>query len=288
MRKGRKVFLIILSILTCICFAVTAAGVFFAVANGVCEADARVVPSYAMSDLAPLIEKEVWTDEDYETIYRQTGLTRAGADTVPREKLPEFQYALFYDGKIFHDDPDEITPHDTLSDPSGGGFIAPIVPLEAGDILITSTTHLFGWRLGHAALVLNSAGTLLQSTVIGADSDITGNAAGWFRRSANFMVLRLKDADAETRAAIADAAAQSLTGIPYNVFVGFFTPKDQCKDGRKPTATHCAHLVWQSFMNAGYDIDSTGGPLVVPRDISRSPLLEVLQVYGFDLDERWK
>ncbi len=288
MRKGRKVLVIILSIVTCLCFVVTAVGVFFAIASGVCEADARVVPSYAMTDLAPLIEKDVWTDEDYETIYRQTGLTRAGADTVPREELPDFQRALFYDGEVRHDEDGSVTPHDAMFGPSGEDFVAPIVPLEAGDILITSTTHLFGWRLGHAALVLDSAGTLLQSTEIGAESGVSGNGARWFRRSANFMVLRLKDADRETRAAIAEAATERLQGIPYNVFVGFFTPKDQCKDGRTPNATHCAHLVWQSFMNAGYDLDSTGGPLVVPRDISRSPLLEVLQVYGFDLDEHWK
>ena len=41
-------------------------------------------------------------------------------------------------------------------------------------------------------------------------------------------------------------------------------------------------------MNAGYDLDPTGGPLVTPDDIANSPYLEVVQIYGFDPDKLWK
>ena len=89
------------------------------------------------------------------------------------------------------------------------------------------------------------------------------------------------------RAEIAENARNELVGIPYNVFLGFLMPKDQCKDGRTPSGTHCSHLVWQALYNAGYDLDSTGGPLVTAKDISHSPYLEVVQVYGFNLDTLW-
>lgn len=290
MDRKYRVCNIILAICACFCMIVTVLGSFFAIADGVCEQRAHIVPSYAKADLTPLIEKEVWTDEDYAEIYRQTGLGRAGADSVPREELPLFQEAFFLEGEHYHDYVTPITPHDKVRDPATGTVaVAPIVPLEDGDILVTSSTHLFGWRHGHAALVVDGkTGTVLESVAIGVDSKTTRSGARWFCASSNFMVLRLKGADKETRASIAANAINTLTGLSYNVFVGFFLPKDQCKDGRTPTSTHCAHLVWQSFLNAGYDLDPTGGPLVSPKDIARSPLLEVVQVYGFDAEKLWE
>ncbi len=281
---------VILSVLVCFCLLVTAVGAFFAIADGVTEGGARYLPDYPKIDLTPLLEKEEWTAEDYETIYRQTGLTRTGADSVAKSELPRFQDALFFEGEPYHEYTTPITPHDRLRDPATGeDFTAPIVPLEAGDILVSSTTHLFGWRHGHASLVVNgSQGSVLESVAIGIDSKISQNGARWFRRSTNFMVLRLKDADTATRAEIARRAGEELSGLSYNVFVGFFLPKDQCGNGRTPTATHCSHLVWQAFLNAGYDLDPTGGPLVTPQDLSNSPLIEIVQVYGFDLDKLWK
>ena len=289
MKRKSRALSVILAIFTCFCMLVTVLGCFFAIADGVCEQSARVVPSYAKTDLSPLIEKELWTDEDYAEIYRQTGLTKAGADSVPREELSLFQDALFLEGEPYHDYVTPITPHDRIRDPATGTVaVAPIVPLEKGDILVSSSTHLFGWRHGHAALVTNGTGEVLQSIAIGIDSAISAGGARWFRISPNFMVLRLKGVDKETRANIADNAKKSLTGLSYNVFVGFFLPKDQCENGRTPTSTHCSHLVCQAFMNAGYDLDPTGGPLVSPKDLARSPLLEVVQVYGFDLEKLWE
>lgn len=290
MKKGYKIASIVLAVIACFCLVISSVGVFFAVSDGLCEQSAHFVPLYQKIDLSPILAKEVWSDEDYETLYRQTGLTKAGLESVEREDIPEFQDALFFDGRLYHEYTTPITPHDRYMDPeTEQSFAAPMVSLEAGDILVTSTTHLFGWRHGHAALVTNgSTGALLESVAIGIDSKVSINGTSWFRRSSNFMVLRLKGADAETRAKIAKDAVERLSGLSYNVFVGFFLPKDQCKNGRTPTSTHCSHLVWQAYMNAGYDLDPTGGPLVTPKDIASSPYLEVLQVYGFDLDKLWK
>ena len=106
----------------------------------------------------------------------------------------------------------------------------------------------------------------------------------FFQRSPNFVVLRLKGADRETRAQIAATAAQRLFDIPYSVTVGFLSPKDQ---GVSPEATHCSHLVWQAYAYYGYDIDSDGGPVCTARDIVHSDLFEVVQVFGFDPDNIW-
>ncbi len=285
----RSVFLLFL-IGTVFCLTVASAGIFFLVADAVCETAARFVPSYEKADLGPLIEKEVWTEEDYDLIYRQTGLARAGADSVPRSDLKKFQDAFFFEGEIYHEMTTPITPHDKLRDPATKRDVtAPVVPLEEGDIILTSTTHLFGWRHGHAGLVVNGTlGSTLESFSIGVDSGTKTGGVRWFARSTNFMVLRLKGATAEERKKIADDAARELKGLSYNVFLGFFLPKDQCENGRTPTATHCSHLVWQAYKNAGYDIDPTGGPLVTPDDIANCPLFEVVQIYGFDPDKLWK
>ena len=289
MKRKYRAAAIVLAVFACLCFAITAVAAFFAIADGICEKNARYVPDYEKIDLSPLLDKEEWTEEDYETIYRQTGLTKAGADSVDRLRLYSFQTAFFNAGEVYHEYTTPITPHDKLMDPATGqDILAPMVPLEDGDILVTSTTHLFGWRHGHAALVIDAeTETLLESVAIGIDSRVTTGGARWFRRSSNFMVLRLKDADAAKRAEIAENARNELVGIPYNVFLGFLMPKDQCKDGRTPSGTHCSHLVWQALYNAGYDLDSTGGPLVTAKDISHSPYLEVVQVYGFNLDTLW-
>lgn len=290
-RAMKKTTIVLLSVFTALCVLILVLGASFLIADSICEKDARIIPSYEKIDLTPLIEKEEWTDEDYETIYRQTGLGRAAAEEVERSRLTAFQEALFFEGKVEHTSITPVTSHDNLVDPeTGKSYMAPIAPLQKGDILLSSTTHMFGWRHGHAALVAEpelSSRTVFESVTIGEDSGLTQGGDQWFRKSSNFLVLRLKGVSEEERAAIADRAVEELSGIPYNIFVGYFSPKNQCKNGRTPTMTHCSHLVWQSYLNAGYDIDFNGGPLCKPSDIARSPLFEVVQVYGFDLDKLW-
>lgn len=156
--------------------------------------------------------------------------------------------------------------------------------MQAGDVFVNSSTHTLGFRNGHAALVLDRYGTVLESFEYGLDSSITANAHQWFAQSSNFILLRLKNVDKETREKIALDAKNQLLGIPYSIAVGVFSKKDQ---NVSPKSTHCSHLVWQAYKNAGYDIDSNGGLVVTPRDIARSPLFEVVQVYGFGPETLW-
>ncbi len=253
-------------------------------AMAVVESTARVLPSYQKIDLTPYLEKETLSEEDYDVLYHQTGLTRLGVDALhDREDLLEFQEAFFYDGTRSHGMASFTTPRCILLDEDGKRYYAPLVPLEEGDILVTSTCHTFGWRNGHAAIVINAANELVLEAV-GPGSKSSRGEANWFCCGTNFMVLRLKDAGREEREEIAEWAGNDLIGLDYSLFTGFFNAKDQ---GEDPQTTHCSHLVWQAFYHFGYDIDSDGGPLVTCNDIARSELLEVVQVYGFDPDELW-
>ena len=164
-------------------------------------------------------------------------------------------------------------------------YRAPIVDLQDGDVLVTSTCHTFGWRNGHAAIVVDGkGGNTLESVSLGTPSVVSYGGSNWFRSGTNFMVLRLKDATAEERAAIAATAEERLHGVDYSITVGILSPKDQ---GETPKETHCSHLVWQAFHYYGYDIDSDGGAVCTTRDIANCDLFEVVQVFGFDPIELW-
>ena len=269
------------------------------IADAVCERTAHTTPSYQRADIAAIADKSgKWTDEEIRFLYRQTGLGKSALLKMKSEvvyennefvplsaRLKDFQEALYYEGETEHELVADISKRDLMK-----GFSAPVAPLEEGDIMINSSTHTLGFRNGHAALVLDTEGTVLESFELGRDSSVSINGHLWFAESSNFMILRLKDpdtgeiADKDVRTEIARKAKAQLKGIPYSIVTGIFTKKDQ---GTSPKATHCSHLVWQAFKNAGYDIDSNGGLIVTPQDISRSPLLEVVQVYGFDPEKLW-
>ena len=283
-RKKLRVKAVVLAVL------LTLAAGFLGIILGACAAmlvvdeTARVLPSYEKIDLSPYLEKDVLSDEDYDVLYHQTGLARAAVDALEsREELLEFQETFFYEGVLGHTMAAITTPHCVINKEDGTAYYAPLAPLENGDIILTSTCHTFGWRNGHAAIVVDAEnGRVLEAVAPGSRSRV--GSARWFAHAANFMVLRLKDVSAEEREEIAVWAGNHLSGIDYSLFTGFFSPKDQSE---APKTTHCSHLVWQAFIPFGYDIDSTGGPLVSCSDIARSDLLEVVQVYGFDPDRLW-
>lgn len=262
-------------------------------ADAICEHSARVTPSYAKEDISALLDqKEEWTDEELRFLFRQTGLGKSallamkseyvyenGRPVPLSERVQPFQDALFYDGEKEHELVSYVSKRDLMKN-----FTAPVAPMEAGDVFVNSSTHTLGYRNGHAALVLDEFGTVLESFEYGQDSAVSVNGRVWFAKSSNFILLRLKGAGARERSEIAETAVKQLRRIPYDLTVGIFSKKDQ---GTAPKKTHCSHLVWQAYKNAGYDIDADGGLIVSPRDIARSPLFEVVQVYGFDPEKLW-
>lgn len=284
MKVVRRIAFVLLAVLFGIIAFLALLCAALLIADAAVDASARVLPSYAREDIAQLLERESWSESDYETLYLQTGLGRAALDEMKDdpERILTFQDALFYDGDLAHEEVAVTTKRDIFADTR---YRAPMVDLQDGDVLITSTCHSFGWRNGHAALVVNGAnGSLLESVSLGIPSTITAYGSDWFCYGTNFMVLRLKDAGEEARAEIAQTARERLYNVPYSLTVGFLSPKDQ---GETPQGTHCSHLVWQAYHYFGYDIDSDGGPLCTAQDISRSDLFEVVQVFGFDPVKLW-
>ena len=261
-------------------FALAAVFAFFMICDAVAHNTARTVPNYPRQDLSAVLAKEEWSDEDYDLIYRQTGLTRAyfeGLDARPDEEfILRCQNDLFFEGEYEHDADTFGTAHDYFPDE----YFA-MVELEPGDVLISASVHTMGWKNGHAALVVGGS-SVLQAFGVGTVSDIVSPT--WFRRAANFMVLRPKLEKSETNRVVS-WALENMNGVEYSLFTGIFSPKDQTDD---PRDTQCAHLVWQAYYACGYDIDSTGGPVVSPKNIANSDLFEVIQVNGFDLDTLWR
>ena len=284
MKVVRRIAFVLLAVLFGIIAFLALLCAALLIADAAVDASARVLPSYERKDIMQLLEQESWSESDYETLYLQTGLGRAALDEMKDdpERILTFQDALFYDGDLAHEEVAVTTKRDIFADTR---YRAPMVDLQDGDVLITSTCHSFGWRNGHAALVVNGAnGSLLESVSLGIPSTITAYGSDWFCYGTNFMVLRLKDAGEEARAEIAQTARERLYNVPYSLTVGFLSPKDQ---GETPQGTHCSHLVWQAYHYFGYDIDSDGGPLCTAQDIARSDLFEVVQVFGFDPVKLW-
>lgn len=279
----RRAIIIVASII----FALAVIFAFFMICDAVAHAQVRVLPSYAMDaeGLAAVLEKDrtEWTDDDYDFVYHQSGLTRVYFDsqqTLNRSFVMQCQQDIFYDAVPEHDAANFGSSHDCFP-----GHYFSMVPLRAGDVIISSSVHTFGWLNGHAAIVTvggsPSTARTLQAITIGTNSERMGT--GWFRQATSFMVLRPK-LDADTAQAIADWADENMYNIPYSLFTGIFSAKNQADN---PRDTQCAHLVWQAYMAFGYDIDSTGGPVVTPKNIANCDLFEVVQVNGFDLDKLW-
>lgn len=244
------------------------------------EPKARWTPDYGRQNLAPLLAQEELQTADYETLLLQTGLSACVIDTLRTHDQQSEIYAA--QERFFAAPSIECTPNSPISAEEHTTQGARLLSLEDGDILITPCSHACGWRNGHAALVVNAAqGLTLESVVLGTDSCLQ-TVQKWETYPA-VMVFRLRGAPAALRAQIAQTAYERLCGIPYGLTVGLLSPKYAAV----PNSTHCAHLLWSAYRAYGYDLDSTGGSIVTPRDLALSPLLELKQCCGVDPRLLW-
>lgn len=265
----------------------------------VAENQARHTPNYDMVNIEEYLYKKVLSEEDYIVLFRQTGLARAAVDFLRAEGREEELLTL--QEKFFAEVPIECKENTMISKEeriAGNSIIedsvtisakralepeqdryADIPYVENGDILITFNSHVFGWRNGHAAIVVDAEKRLiLEARVLGSDSTVT-SMEHW-ERYPSFVVLRLQNADCEKRTEIADFARTQLVDMPYRLTAGWgewMYPETLTR------GTHCAHLVWQTYKQFGYNLDSDGGMIVTPHDIYESSLLEVIQVYGMPI-----
>lgn len=145
-----------------------------------------------------------------------------------------------------------------------------------------ATTHVSGWRLGHACLVVDGdREKIAEALGPGTQSWITD--ASTFSNLANFMVLRPKF-DKEFRAEVAQYAKDNLIGADYNFSIGILSKKYNEKEF---TRTQCAHLVWYAYRHFDVDLDSNGGLVVTPPEIANSPYVEIVQIFGFHPQQLW-
>lgn len=140
--------------------------------------------------------------------------------------------------------------------------------LQDGDILITFSTHSFGWRHGHAGLVVDAKqGQVLEAFLLGEPSSV--RSVEHWKYYSTLTVLRLKDTDPEIAKEAVAYALESLNGIPYHLTSGLWGEPDPEK-----LSAQCAYLVWCAYAHCGFDLDSDGGKLVTVADLAGSPLLE--------------
>lgn len=250
------------------------------------ERKAHYRPDYDRVDIAEFLRKESLTEAEYDVLYQQTGLARIAVDKLLQsgrgDELLKLQQRFFAEKQVICEQ-NFFLFREMLQDGMRKGRDSfPIMPaLEEGDILITFSSHFLGWRNGHAALVIDAEkGLTLEALTLGEKSAVL-SVDGWQRRP-SFMVLRLKGVSADIRAGIAKYAEENLVELPYQLSAGIWEGISvQKADGEEVlVGTHCSHLVWYAYHLFGYDLDSDGGILVTPKDISESPLLEVVQIYG--------
>lgn len=251
-----------------------------------CERRDHGDPAVPRVELSEILTSKSLSSTDYETLYQQTGLGRPAIDALTAAGLEEAIYTAQqynFTPPVIRCTPNTfITREERVVDENGNLAIGmPIPYVEDGDILITYCSHFFGWRNGHAAIVVDAGNRLtLEAQVLGQPSCIS--SLDKWEKYPTFLVLRLSGADLRMRSEIAEYAKENLNQVPYRLIAGIFPDKtpNALEEMTTPSSTHCSHLVWYAFSQFGFDLDSDGGLIVTPDDIANSPLLEIVQSYG--------
>ena len=242
-------------------------------------------PNYEKQDISALLEKTERTQEDYETLYAQTGLTKLGIDGLieanRKDRILKIQEFYFKDVER---NCKKFFPYTYIEEMNEYGLYC---ALEAGDIIVSATTHSVFLRVGHAVIVLENA--VVGDGAIVAESLSPGTLSTKSIASlgldlANYMVLRPTGIPKEIRAKAVEYASKEMQGLKYDFTIGIFSKKF----AETPTKTNCAHLCWYPYKKFGYDVDGNGGLTVKPQDIANSPYMEVVQIYGFNPQKLWK
>ena len=287
-KTGKKLSKRIIALIVCAAFIVFLALIAFGlqIAFWVSDDTIRCIqPDYPKLELDEVLSKDTQalTDDDYEFLYRQTGLTRIGIDralkngAAGKNRIKQIQADLFEPHEVRNG---QVAPYcctDYIEK-----YVANIY-LEDGDILVTSATHISFVRIGHAAMVTNASyDEVLEANAYGTYSKI--GDVKYFTNRVNFMVLRPNPEmiSAEVVKKVVDYAKTNLIGIPYEGLAGLITNKNKIEK------TQCSHIVWWAYKQFGIDLDGNGGAMVLPYDLSHSAYLQPVQVFGFDLDELWK
>ncbi len=238
-------------------------------------------PDYEKQDIRSLLVKPDLTEEDYDLLYRQTGLTKLAIDDMRvnvwgREQIIRVQTMFFKEHTVTSEWFAPFTYMDVIEDSSEFGY------LQDGDIIISATTRVSWWRYGHACIVIDGTRKMIAESVgPGEISEIS--PASVCDQYADFLVLRPK-VDKETKEKVVNFIQEEMIGLPYQYSVGILSKKykEELKE------TQCAHFVWYAYKKFGVDLDGNGGGLVKPQDFFLSDDVELVQAFGFDLDKLWR
>lgn len=267
------------------------AALYLVITTALLEKETHIYPDYPMIDIRYLLLKTQLTNEDYKILFRQTGLGKAAIEEILKhhpnaaDHILSLQQNFFRKINFICEKTSIISMEEYLVD-EGKNIVSgtQLAPLHNGDILITKASHVYGWRNGHSAIVVDAEnGKTLESVLLGTNSSIQ-DISKWTSYP-NFILLRLKNAPPDLTENISQRAAALLLDIPYNLTVGIFSPKFAGYE--KVAGTYCSHLVWQAYSYYGIDLDSDGGMIVTPKDIVCCPKLEIVQVYGVDPENIW-
>lgn len=238
---------------------------------------------YEKTDISDIIRKESLSDDDYIEIFWQTGVSPYAIKELVKEQ--NFSLIERLNDLYFEKPKIESTyiAYPITAEEINKTRKTPIVNLKDGDILVSFNTHTFDWRHGHCGIVIDAENdVLLEHMSLGNTSCLT-KISDWGRYP-GFLVLRYEDEDVASKASL--YAKENLLDINYNIFAGLLK-KD--KSSESPIeGSHCSHIVWQAYKALGIDLDSTGGMIVTPKDISMSDSLKVVQIYGIDPNKYFK
>lgn len=241
------------------------------------------------------------TMEDYEIIFRQTGLGKLAVDYIIENKedyegeINKFQ-KIFFDGYPYTCAKIGIlTYNERMRDEKGKKIKGnEIIDLQPGDVLVNLSTYTMGYRHGHCGIVVRKPvngkkGKTVEAVFLGQPTKY--QTTDKWRSCPTLVHLRISEDAAKTKGytqaelgtLLAKYTEDECLDVEYGFFPGIYNFKSNtiCK-------THCSHLIWYVFKEFGYDVDSDGGIVVTPTDIAKSDLFEIVQIYGINPDFRRK
>lgn len=166
---------------------------------------------------------------------------------------------------------------DILTDRDGNTILAPpVVDAKPGDILVSFATHSFGWRHGHAGLVINENETL-ECRVIGEKS--AKMPLSHWQNYPCYALLRYKEITPDMQEEIVSYACSHLTDIPYRLGSELYYPSCNCSNSPF-FGINCASLVWYAYDSAGINLHTHKYGFVTPASLFHNENLEVIQIYG--------
>lgn len=270
MLKKRRVKIIVKIISVILSVLILFSGVNFFTQHFVAHSKPYFTPDY---DKVVLTE-----DTDLKTIFLQTGIGEKTAEKMIADgrfdEILEAQELFFANDNVVCSPMIKwFTREERLENE-----IVPLYDIQPGDILVTLSTHTWGWRHGHCAIALDKYRTVESISML-YDSSIERNY--FWQDYSNFAVLRVKGITVEQGKQVADFTEENLVNKSYSIFAGFGIHKAPDVDSNS-FAIHCSYLAWYAWNEFGVDLDSDGGRLVTSYDILHSDNVEIVQLYGMN------